>query len=99
VLFLFNHGLLYLSSVLSGTIITQEFSENSSNSFELALSPMVKGSFQQLFFMNLLLDVSLPSGKHCTSLAAVISQKVISDLSVGLRGSFPVVLLESCFLL
>ena len=81
------HGLLYLSSVFSGTIITQEFSENSSNSFELAPSPMVKSSFEQLFFMNLLLDVLLPSGKHCTSLAAVISQEVISNLSVGLLGS------------
>tara|TARA_B110000285_G_C15134037_1_gene625622 strand:- start:1423 stop:1854 length:432 start_codon:yes stop_codon:yes gene_type:complete len=99
VLFLFNRRLLYIGLVFSSTIITQELTKDSSNSFKLVLSPMCKSSFEQLFLMDLLSHVLLPSSKHGARLGTVISQKVISNLSVCLSGSFPVMLLESCFLL
>ena len=85
--------------MISGTTVTQEFTENSSYCFELILPRMQKSSFKQLLFVYLVSNILLPSTEHCVGLASIISHEVISDLSVSLCSAFSVMLLKSCFLL
>jgi len=99
VLFLFNHRLLYLTSMFSGTTVAQEFTEDSSDCFQLILSPMGKSAFEQLLLVDLFFNILLPSLEHLRGLASIVSHEVISNLSVGLGSSFSIVLVESCFLL
>lgn len=56
----FNRGLLYLRPHLSLSLITQEFVENAAHRLQLDPSHVFKCSFEQFFFVDLLVHVGLP---------------------------------------
>lgn len=85
--------------MISCSIIAQELVKYSPNSFQLMLSIVSKSAPQHLLFVNLVLDVLLPSGKHGTCLTAIVPQKVVSNLPMSFLDSQIIDLLELSHLL